>query len=514
MTTPRVSILIPNYNNGRESSLDGRRDLIGDLLQSLHDTLKDEPTPFEIIAYDDGSTDDSLATLRDWANRSFLDLIEEEHCGVLAKTANVLSRKARGDILARLDGDTICLTENWVSKLCEWFDNGEEKLGVVGPKQLRPNLTIHAYGDFVLHPNGYTHVASGMDRNAVKHPMEVDHVMGCFYCCRKAVYEDVGGYDETFLRGQTVDLGMLSRLNGWKCIAVPNIEFIHAHGQRQGRPIEADTPAGIERSLKVFEDKWGFSRIAPDLDFVRQRYAGSPLLWNKMWFGEEEPLSLEFRDRRVSVEQSGWAQYADDAVVQQQINFRAGVILQVIQQTGRPQRLVQIGCGDGLLLHLLATQGIAGVGVDRRGGMLDLARQCVTRHEYQGDAPQFLHQEDPRRLPLQDGSADLVCIADFMERHPNPVGLLREAYRVAADGKPVLIISPRQSTHGPDPSDPQQIEAEAQNRRLSWTELINIARGAGGFGLMMDPKQDDPARDMVLLLQKLPDAASGETKVA
>jgi len=44
---PRVSILIPNYNNGTASSRDGKTDLIADLLQSLHDSLQDDPTPIE-----------------------------------------------------------------------------------------------------------------------------------------------------------------------------------------------------------------------------------------------------------------------------------------------------------------------------------------------------------------------------------------------------------------------------------------------------------------------------------
>src|SRR5438874_2081549 len=110
MRPPRVSILIPNFNNGKQSSKSGQQDLLGDLLQSLRDTLKGDTTPFEIIAYDDGSTDDSLATLRERAQlkcpdgRPFLELIEAEHCGYLSRVANILSRKARGEILVRLDG--------------------------------------------------------------------------------------------------------------------------------------------------------------------------------------------------------------------------------------------------------------------------------------------------------------------------------------------------------------------------------------------------------------------------
>ncbi len=44
MGQPRISILIPDYNNGRTSSRNGGRDFIGDLFQSLMRTLADGGT--------------------------------------------------------------------------------------------------------------------------------------------------------------------------------------------------------------------------------------------------------------------------------------------------------------------------------------------------------------------------------------------------------------------------------------------------------------------------------------
>ena len=504
---PRVSILIPNFDNGRESSASGERDFLGDLLASLHETLADEPTPFELIVYDDGSTDDSLETVRAWSGRTwpdgrpFMDLIEAEHCGVLAKTANVMSRRARGEFLARLDGDTVCLTRHWVSRLCELFDNGDKRLGVVGPKQLRPDMRIHAYGDFVLHPHGYTHVACGMDRFAVNHPLEVDHVMGAFYCCRKAVFDDVGGYDENYLRGQTVDFGLAARLKGWTCLAVPGIEFVHAHGLRKSRLTEADTPGGIDRSLQVFEDKWGFSRIAPDLDEVSSRYAGTPLLWNRNWFDERGAV-VRPAPGPFGVEASNWARYAGDQAFQAVVNFRVSVVLEVVRQTFPPQSAVQVGAGDGLLAHLLAGQGVTCLGVEAQADRVAFASQVVAGQTYPGAAPRFAAQPDPRRLPLADGQADLVMLIDELERCTNPVGLLKESRRVLAPGKLLLIVAQRKDVNGPDPSAPGEMQREPSRRRLLWHEMLNLVRGAGGWGLMMQPR-DDPSRDMVLLLQRL-----------
>jgi GT2 family glycosyltransferase len=503
---PRVSILIPNFDNGRQSSASGDRNFIGDLLESLHETLADEPTPFELIVYDDGSTDDSLQTLRTWANRTwpdgrpFMDLIEAEHCGVLAKTANVLSRRARGEILARLDGDIVCLTKHWVSRLCEIFDRGGDRLGVVGPKQLLPDGRIHAFGDFILHPNGYTHVACGMDRQAVGHPMQVDHVMGAFYCCRKAVFDDVGGYDENYLRGQTIDFGLLALLKGWACMAVPLIEFIHVHGLRKSRSTEADTLAGIDRSLQVFTDKWGFNRIAPDLEQVSRHYAGTPLLWNRNWFDDAGAL-IHRPSPPFDLGASRWSRYASDQACQSRLNFRVAAVQEVIRQTFAPQLAVQIGAGDGLLLHLLAGRGVTCLGVEAQADCVDFASQIFGRQSYPAQAPRIERQPDPGRVPLADGQADLVLLIDELERCANPVGILNESRRILAPGKLLLIISQRKDRQGPDPTDPAEIHMEPTARRLLWHELLNLVRSCGGWSLMMPP-QDDPSRDMVLLLQR------------
>ena len=102
---------------------------------------------------------------------------------------------------------------------------------------------------------------------------------------RKEVFDDLDGYDEGFLRGQTIDFGLRARLNGWSCIAVPDIEFIHNHGLRKQRSTEADSRRGVARSLEHFENKWGFSRIAPGPGRCASNDTrAQPLLWNARWF--------------------------------------------------------------------------------------------------------------------------------------------------------------------------------------------------------------------------------------
>ena len=491
---PRVSILIPNFNNGRQSSRDGQTDLIGDLLRSLHATLLEDPTPLEIIAYDDGSTDDSLDTLRTYTQMTWpsgqplIELIESEHCGVLAKTANVLSRKARGDILVRLDGDTVILTNNWAQKLCAIFDHAPPRLGVVGPKQLTGDGRIHAFGDWLLHPIGYHHIGAGLPREAIRWPVECDHVMGCFYCCRKQVFDDLGGYDETLLRGQTVDFGLRARLHGYSCIAVPQIEFIHRHGMREHRQTTADTDEGVRQTLATFENKWGFNRISPDLDVVRDRYDGTPLLWHPRWFalqGVNEADTRHAADHPLSVDDTEWVRLQNDQTFRQHVQRRVEGTLQLLKQMpggGKTSRIYQVGSRCGLIAHLLATQGIAVTAIEHNAAEHNMAQRCTAEQTYTQCAPRFVHQTERRTLPIEDGGADIVLLLDALERDPNPVGLLKEARRALSPGGMLLVMGQQRGMHDESPT--------ADGHRYNWPQLANqLSLAIGAQVLNKEPRQ-------------------------
>lgn len=541
---PRVSILIPNFNNGRASSRSGQRDFIADLLNSLDETLREETTPFEVLAFDDGSTDDGIDTLREWAatrtwpdGRPFLTLTEAPHCGVLAITANKLSRAARGEYLARLDGDIVCLTPNWVSCLCAIFDQGPPSLGIIGPKQLNVHGFIHEFGDWLLHPNGYHHNGHGLPRQAAICAQEVDDTMGCFYCCRRRVWEEVGGYDETFLRGQTVDFGLRARLAGWRCWAVPDIEYIHAHSERGDRQTTADSSAGLQKSIDRFEEKWGFSRLAPDLDYVRDKFAGTPLLWNPKWFGTAVSESTASRWKEsdtptaapqasspplsrqpaapaagygpkpqasspkphismISPDHTDWKRYRSDAGLRAAIEFRVKVALDVVRQIGPRRLAIHVGSDCGVFGHLLAAQGLPYLGLDERTEMVALARAMTQREKYPNAAPRFEHLADRRRLPLDDESADLALLFDVVERHPNPVGLFHEMARILAPGGIVIVVSKR--------AQPALECMTDLEHRYNFHQLATQMLLTGAFKAIIDAKRDDPSREILIAMQRLP----------
>lgn len=93
---PRTSVLINNYNNGPY------------LEYCLESVFSQGPAPDEVIVYDDGSTDESLTVLGQYAHR--LLLISRPHgkgspLENQAAAIDVAFRASTGDLIFLLDGD-------------------------------------------------------------------------------------------------------------------------------------------------------------------------------------------------------------------------------------------------------------------------------------------------------------------------------------------------------------------------------------------------------------------------
>lgn len=105
---PLVSVVLPVYNG--EQFLEEAIDSI--LAQSF--------TDFELIIIDDGSTDGSLAILRQYQNRDVrIRLIARENRN-LATTLNELIDLARGNWIARMDQDDIAVPQRFERQL-QWL---------------------------------------------------------------------------------------------------------------------------------------------------------------------------------------------------------------------------------------------------------------------------------------------------------------------------------------------------------------------------------------------------------
>jgi ubiquinone/menaquinone biosynthesis C-methylase UbiE len=99
------------------------------------------------------------------------------------------------------------------------------------------------------------------------------------------------------------------------------------------------------------------------------------------------------------------------------------------------QRLLDVGCGDGVYLIEAARLGAAAIGVDRSKAMLVAAR----RHAADRGVEVELQQGDTQALPFDDGTFDVVIAITVLCLVPDAVKTVNEMVRVAVPGGRVII---------------------------------------------------------------------------
>jgi GT2 family glycosyltransferase len=102
---PAISVVMPVYNGAR---------YLADALQSV---LAQTFTDFEVIAVDDGSSDSSLAILREFEkNDARVRVISRPNTGIVGALNDGLAA-ARGQFIARMDADDLCVPERFAKQI-------------------------------------------------------------------------------------------------------------------------------------------------------------------------------------------------------------------------------------------------------------------------------------------------------------------------------------------------------------------------------------------------------------
>lgn len=100
-------------------------------------------------------------------------------------------------------------------------------------------------------------------------------------------------------------------------------------------------------------------------------------------------------------------------------------------------KLLDIGCGTGRLLELVAPRVAQAIGVDASRDMLALAR---TRLAERGLAHCAVRQADMYRLPLPDAGFDVVTLQMVLHYAEDPAAALAEAARVLKPGGHLVLL--------------------------------------------------------------------------
>ena len=225
---PSISVVVVTWN---------RRELLKSCLQSLR--LQDLKQPFEVIVVDNGSSDSSaeMAHAEFGAESAFrLKLIcNPENRGFCAAN-NQGFAASDGELIALLNNDAEA-DAGWLNALAAAFEDRPD-IGMAASKILvhEDPRKIDKVGH-LIYPDGQNRGrgTGEIDRGQYDRVEEVLWPDGCAAMYRRAMLDEIGGFDEDFFAyADDAELGLRARIAGWKCLYVPSAVARHHRGATLG----------------------------------------------------------------------------------------------------------------------------------------------------------------------------------------------------------------------------------------------------------------------------------------
>lgn len=238
------------------------------LTRACLESLRPTTTPFELCVVDNGSTDGTEAFFRACPLPYPLRYHRNAGNAGLISALNQGARLAGGEVLCFLHNDTEMREPAWLARLTAALGDGRRVglAGLYGARRLRRD------GRYV----GRTIVHSLEGGPGPPAPvMEVAAVDGVCLCVRRALLDEIGGFDEGygFFHGYDRDLSFAVRARGLACVVV-DAPFVHRGGGTRTAERAPLAPAeDLEqrrRAMARFCEKWR-GRLPSDVRGVRER---------------------------------------------------------------------------------------------------------------------------------------------------------------------------------------------------------------------------------------------------
>jgi glycosyltransferase involved in cell wall biosynthesis len=181
---PLISAVVPAYNCG---------DLVSGAIESI---LNQTYEPIEVIAIDDGSTDETPRVLESYGDA--IRFVRQPNSGP-ARARNHGVSLSRGEFIAFCDADDLWLPEKTAEQMAYFRDHQ-------GCHLVYADLKVRAVTGEVLYESYF----SQYPRAGVE-PIFESLLSGCFILTstvlvRSGTVRSVGGFDEQFWSGQDLDL--------------------------------------------------------------------------------------------------------------------------------------------------------------------------------------------------------------------------------------------------------------------------------------------------------------------
>jgi GT2 family glycosyltransferase/glycosyltransferase involved in cell wall biosynthesis len=250
LAPPQCSIIIPVFNKAA-------------LTRQCLDRLLAAPESIstEIIVVDDGSTDSTPELLAGHGRR--IHALRHESNSGFAKACNHGAGAATGEYLIFLNNDTIP-KPGWLDALVN-YARSHPKAGVVGSKLLFPNDTVQHAGVVICQDRLPRHIYTGFpaDHPAVNKSRAYTAVTGACMLIRKKLFEEVGGFDTTFVNScEDIDLCLRLRQRGYEAHYCKDSVLYHLESvSRQGRSKEE------QQNNQIYRGRWAEHTTPDDLRY-------------------------------------------------------------------------------------------------------------------------------------------------------------------------------------------------------------------------------------------------------
>ncbi|WP_434056211.1 MAG: glycosyltransferase family 2 protein [Roseibium sp.] len=232
LVPPEVSVIVISYNT-REMTLE--------CLQTICDQTK---TAHEVILLDNASKDGSVEAVAEAFPDTIL-MAEADNHGFAQGNNIAIRAKARGRYVLLLNPDTLVL-DGAIDRLMAFAKaNPDAKIWggrtLYGDRSLNPTncwrkmslwglisqltgLSSLFRNSGLFNPEGY----GGWSRDSER---EVDIVTGCFLLIERAFWDELGGFDATYVMyGEEADLCLRARAKGARPRITPEAEIVHYVG--------------------------------------------------------------------------------------------------------------------------------------------------------------------------------------------------------------------------------------------------------------------------------------------